>query len=138
MPVVLKLPGQIARRHLFDLPYDAPEFNTCSASAVSVGKGGVIESFVHPPRVASAYPPQKTTWAIPDLEARWRASLERAQEITESSTIVIGNEVFPISSIPPENLEVIKLLDEWFSEPDDLGEEAWKEYDRILAEGLRF
>ena len=82
--------------------------------------------------------PQKRTESVPDLEAWWRATLEREQDMTASASIVVGDEVFPISSIPPENLEVIKLLDEWFSEPDNLGEEAWKEYDRILAEGLRF
>ena len=30
--------------------------------------------------------------------------------------------------ISQKNLELIKFLDEWFSEPDDLGEEFWKEF----------
>lgn len=31
-----------------------------------------------------------------------------------------------------ENLKAIQLLDEWFDEPDDLGEEFWEEYEREL------
>ena len=83
-------------------------------------------------------PQEKITETTPVLEARWLYSLEREQGITESSSIVIGDEVFPVASIPPENLEVIKLLDEWFSEPDDLGEEVWREIDQMLEEGLSF
>ncbi|MBI1724428.1 MAG: hypothetical protein HYR52_02185 [Candidatus Tectomicrobia bacterium] len=82
--------------------------------------------------------PEERTETVPDLEAWWHATLERDQDMTASASIVIGDEVFPISSIPPENLEVIKLLDEWFSEPDDLGEDVWREIDQMLEEGLSF
>ncbi len=32
----------------------------------------------------------------------------------------------------PENRQAIELLDEWFSEPDDLGEEFWEEYEQEI------
>ncbi len=37
-------------------------------------------------------------------------------------------------SIRKENLEAIKLLDEWFAEPDDLGDAFWKEYEQQLQD----
>ena len=30
--------------------------------------------------------------------------------------------------ISQKNLEAIRILDQWFAEPDDLGEEFWKEF----------
>ncbi len=30
------------------------------------------------------------------------------------------------------NQETIELLDEWFSEPDDMGENFWQEYEEDL------
>ena len=33
-----------------------------------------------------------------------------------------------------ENLELITFLDEWFSDPDDLGEEFWENFTRDLKE----
>lgn len=30
------------------------------------------------------------------------------------------------------NTEAIQLIDEYFAEPDDLGEEFWEEYEREL------
>jgi hypothetical protein len=33
-----------------------------------------------------------------------------------------------------ENQEAIELLDEWFAEPDDMGEEFWKRYEAELLE----
>lgn len=32
-----------------------------------------------------------------------------------------------------ENQQAIALLDEWFSEPDDMGEEFWLEYDQQIG-----
>ena len=32
------------------------------------------------------------------------------------------------SHISQKNLEAIKFLDQWMAEPDDLGEEFWKEF----------
>ncbi len=34
-----------------------------------------------------------------------------------------------------ENKDAIAILDEWFSEPDDMGEEFWDEYERDLTGG---
>ena len=34
--------------------------------------------------------------------------------------------------VSKKNLEAIKLLEEWFAEPDDLGEDFWKEFDKEL------
>ncbi len=35
-------------------------------------------------------------------------------------------------AIRPENLGAIALLDEWFSEPDDMGEEFWLEHEEQM------
>lgn len=43
-------------------------------------------------------------------------------------------ETFASVSIRKENLEAIKLLDEWFAEPDDLGDAFWKEYEQQLQD----
>ena len=43
-------------------------------------------------------------------------------------------ETFASVSIRKENLEAIKLLDEWFAEPDDLGDAFWKEYEKQLQD----
>lgn len=32
------------------------------------------------------------------------------------------------SKINPKNLEAIRILNQWFAEPDDLGEEFWNEF----------
>lgn len=101
---------------------------TCTGSATAVEPQSAL--------VAVAFPPQPRTGEAPDYEDWWLERWEREQEITASASIVVEGEVFPISAIPPKNLEVIRLLDEWFSEPDDLGDEAWEELDRILAQGL--
>ena len=34
----------------------------------------------------------------------------------------------------PDNTETPDILDEWFSEPDKMGEEFWEEYERELDE----
>jgi len=36
-----------------------------------------------------------------------------------------------------KNMEAIRLLEQWFAEPDDLGEDFWAEFDREL-EANRF
>ena len=36
-----------------------------------------------------------------------------------------------------QNEQAIALLDEWFAEPDDMGDEFWLEHEQQLAEGLR-
>ena len=46
-------------------------------------------------------------------------------------------QVFGSAFIRTENLEAIKLLDEWFAEPDNLGEAFWEEYEKQL-EGNKF
>lgn len=46
-------------------------------------------------------------------------------------------QVFGSAFIRKENLEAIKLLDEWFAEPDNLGEAFWEEYEKQL-EGNKF
>ena len=33
-----------------------------------------------------------------------------------------------------KNRAAIKLLDEWMSKPDDMGEEFWREYEKELKE----
>lgn len=37
-------------------------------------------------------------------------------------------------SIRKENLEAIRLLDEWFAEQDDLGDAFWNEYEKQLQD----
>lgn len=32
----------------------------------------------------------------------------------------------------PENEQAIELIEEWFADPDDLGEEFWAEYEEDL------
>ncbi|MEK6710519.1 MAG: hypothetical protein AABZ64_08065 [Nitrospinota bacterium] len=119
MLLVLDLPGQIPRRHLFDLPYDAPEFETCSASAVSVGEGTLSETFVLPPRVESA--------DAADYELLF---LRRRREEDEISVTA--------RAIPPKNLKAIELLEQWFSKPSQVPKEKWEEFERIIAEGRTF
>lgn len=36
-------------------------------------------------------------------------------------------------AMPPRNQELLRLLKDWMSAPDDLGEEWWEEFDRDLA-----
>ncbi len=36
--------------------------------------------------------------------------------------------------ISAKNRAAIKLLDEWMSKPDDLGEEFWREYEKELKD----
>jgi len=43
-------------------------------------------------------------------------------------------ETFASVSIRKENLEAIKLIDEWFAEPDNLGDAFWKEYEEQLQD----
>ncbi len=33
-----------------------------------------------------------------------------------------------------DKVEMLALLDEWFSEPDKMGEEFWQEYERELEQ----
>ncbi|MBI3129362.1 MAG: hypothetical protein HYZ11_17265 [Candidatus Tectomicrobia bacterium] len=116
MPVVLELPGQIPRRHLSDLPYDAPEFNTCSASAVSVGESAVVEAFVLPPRVPSAY--------AAGYEPFFPKHGREEEEISVTAR-----------AIPPKNLKAIELLEQWFSKPSRVPEEKWEKFRQVIAEG---
>ena len=46
-------------------------------------------------------------------------------------------EALSLTEISQNNLKAIKLLEEWFAEPDDLGEDFWKEFDKEL-EANRF
>lgn len=46
-------------------------------------------------------------------------------------------EALSYADVNENNLKAIRLLDEWFAEPDDLGEEFWKEFDKEL-EANRF
>lgn len=46
-------------------------------------------------------------------------------------------QVFGSAFIREENFEAIKLLDEWFAEPDNLGGAFWDEYEKQL-EGNKF
>jgi hypothetical protein len=41
-------------------------------------------------------------------------------------------EILPKAHIRQENIEAIRFLDEWFAQPDDLGEEAWAAFDREI------
>ncbi len=36
------------------------------------------------------------------------------------------------NSIKPENQAAIELIDSWFSEPDNMGEEFWAEYEKEI------
>lgn len=116
MPVVLGSPGQIPRRHLCDLPYDAPEFNTCSASAVSIGENTVAEAFGLPPRVPSAYAAGHEFFI-----------LKHGREEEEISVAA--------RAIPSKNLKAIELLEQWFSKPSQVPKEKWEEFERIISEG---
>lgn len=40
----------------------------------------------------------------------------------------------PRKRLSAKNRAAIKLLDEWMSKPDDLGEEFWREYEKELKE----
>lgn len=116
MPVVLELPGQIPRRHLCDLPYDVPEFNTCSASAVSIGESTVAEAFVLPPLVPSAY--------AAGYESFFLKHGREEEEISVTAR-----------AIPPKNLKAIELLEQWFSKPSRISEEKWEKFRQVIAEG---
>lgn len=47
------------------------------------------------------------------------------------------HEAFTLLEVSEKNLKAIKFLEEWFAEPDDLGEDFWKEFDKEL-EANRF
>ena len=49
-----------------------------------------------------------------------KGSLERRQSIDEERKIL-------------DNQAAIELLDEWFSEPDNMGREWWDEYEQDIA-----
>ena len=57
-----------------------------------------------------------------------------------SQRVVSGKPKTGRSPAPPrkrlsaKNRAAIKLLDEWMSKPDDLGEEFWREYEKELKE----
>lgn len=40
----------------------------------------------------------------------------------------------PRKRLSAKNRAAIKLLDEWMSKPDDLGEEFWREFEKELQE----
>ena len=46
-------------------------------------------------------------------------------------------EALSSADVSENNLKAIEFLEEWFAEPDDLGEEFWKEFDKEL-EANRF
>lgn len=119
MPALRGLPGQMVRRHLSDLPYDAPDFETCSASAVSVGESAVAEVFVLPPRAVSA-----------DAAGYEFLYLERWREQDEISVTV--------HTVPSKNLKAIELLEQWFSKPSRVPKEKWEAFKGVIAAGRSF
>ncbi len=119
MRVVFEVPERMLRRHLSELPYDMPEFDACSASAVSVGEGTVTEAFVLPPPVTSA--------DAADYELLF---FRRRREEDEISVMA--------RAIPSKNLKAIELLEQWFSRPSGVPKEKWREFDQIIAEGRSF
>lgn len=48
--------------------------------------------------------------------------------VSEEDIVSIAEPAIAEPGISQKNLELIKFLDEWFAEPDDLGEEFWKEF----------
>jgi len=46
-------------------------------------------------------------------------------------------ETVGLMGVSQNNLRAIEFLDKWFAEPDDLGEQFWKEFDKEL-EANRF
>ena len=48
---------------------------------------------------------------------------ENIAKLTQSSLFPAGQ-----FKINPKNLEAIRILDQWFAEPDNLGEEFWNEF----------
>lgn len=41
-------------------------------------------------------------------------------------------EAFSSLQVSERNLQTIKFLDEWFAQPDDLGDEVWDEFEKEL------
>jgi len=64
---------------------------------------------------------------------------ENSSTLTVSQAWLIDNieKIFRQPKISEKNLAAIKFLDEWFSKPDDLGEDFWREFKKEL-EANRF
>jgi hypothetical protein len=45
-------------------------------------------------------------------------------------------ECVKIGKMYKSNLKVIEILEEWLSEPDDLGEELWDEFDKGIESDI--
>lgn len=50
----------------------------------------------------------------------------------EAESINGLQEAVGLMEVSEENLKAIKFLEEWFAEPDDLGEEFWEEFRKEL------
>jgi len=50
----------------------------------------------------------------------------------EAESINGLQEAVGLMEVSEENLKAIKFLEEWFAEPDDLGEQFWQEFDKEL------
>ena len=48
--------------------------------------------------------------------------------VSEEDIVNILQPAITEPTISQKNLELIKFLDEWFAEPDDLGEQFWNEF----------
>ena len=61
----------------------------------------------------------------------WASIYQYTQELKDEVIIKLLQSLpscIAESQISQKNLEAIRILDQWFAEPDDLGEEFWKEF----------
>lgn len=63
----------------------------------------------------------------------------RKDQTDATSPYTLQSAVLPESKLPPQNQRALALLNAWMSEPDDLGDAWWDEFERDLAKHrLRF
>ena len=73
-----------------------------------------------------------TTSEEEELFNCYGAALHEKRKQPENDSTKIPEANTSPCGIERKNLELVKFLDEWFAESDDLGEEFWKEYCKDL------
>ena len=78
---------------------------------------------------------QKQEFSFTHLSVSPKTVFQQAQNTLASEEESIAKILQPAITEPKisqKNLKLIKFLDQWMTEPDDLGEEFWKEFSKDI------
>ena len=113
---------QTVANYVKDLSTEKPEVSTNLKRYVQEAIGYILSSLCR-------------THEDPEVTFRYKDSSQAP--FVQGKEIDYLQETLSLTEISQNNLKAIKLLEEWFAEPDDLGEDFWKEFDKEL-EANRF